>query len=644
MCLILLLLIASFTPPDPAERISILQSGHHLRRPGISSDQPVDFLTYSLDITVNPDSCSISGSVTMTASPLEDIDTIFIDLADTLTTEAIYVDGAIRSFIHDNDRIVIPGNPIFTMGDTLTLEVRYRGVPVAEGFGSFICNPRGEVPQFWTLSQTDYARTWWPCHDTPSDKAMVTVHISVPYTPEECRVVSNGICIGMYEEDGYTTYTWKEQYPIAPYLVSLAGTNYSAYTDSVQSISGEHIPVEYYIYPENEAEALEDLSVTPAMITAFEKRYGSYPFQGEKYATALVARSGAMEHQTATSYGDVHIRGDHYFDWIIAHELAHQWWGDWVTCDSWDHIWLNEGLASFSEAVWVEDVWGPEAYKEYMRSQDYLLTSGNEFPGTVLYPEYEFSITVYDKGAWIVHMLRQMTGDEVFFRSLNEYGSSFAYSTARTPDLVSVFESQTGTDLQWFFDQWLLREGRPHLALSWERTRTFVGDSIRLQIDQIQNDLPYRFPLDLLFSGVTEDSLISVEVISAREEYDVFMPFQVTTWTIDPDSRVLLTVDDGPGDPNAIHPMFVVYPPFPNPFEYDIHFGLDLPEPDVISLKICNMAGYEVWNSGRIQMNAGSSEITWSGNRISGIAPSGAYLAILKTGTSEHVFRIIRLK
>ena len=175
-------------------------------------------------------------------------------------------------------------------------------------------------------------------------------YISVFRTsPEECRVVSNGICIGMYEEDGYTTYTWKEQYPIAPYLVSLAGTNYSAYTDSVQSISGEHITVEYYIYPENEAEALEDLSVTPAMITAFEKRYGSYPFQGEKYATALVARSGAMEHQTATSYGDVHIRGDHYFDWIIAHELAHQWWGDWVTCDSWDHIWLNEDWLHFQK-------------------------------------------------------------------------------------------------------------------------------------------------------------------------------------------------------------------------------------------------------------------------------------------------------
>ena len=644
MYLLFLILVSTFAPPDPEERLSILASKHRSHHVRITDEQSADFLTYDLDVTVVPDSCSIAGLVTMTAYHNEPLDSLFIDLDDALHVDAVHVDGLLSSFAHHTDQISIPGNPAFREGDTTEVAIQYHGRPVAGGFGSFICEPRGGIPQFWTLSQTDYARTWWPCHDTPSDKALVTVTVRVPYTQEECLVVSNGVLTGIHTIDGYTTYAWEEGYPIAPYLVSLAGTNYVIHEDTVPSLSGETIPVEYYVYPENEVIAVEDLSVTPDMIEAFEKRYGSYPFFGEKYATALVARSGAMEHQTATSYGDIHIRGDHYFDWITAHELAHQWWGDWVTCDSWEHIWLNEGFASFSEAVWAEENGGPTAYREYMRSQDYLLTSGNEFPGTVLFPDYEFSITVYDKGAWIVHMLRQIVGDDIFYEAMREYGSSFAYSTVSTSDLIAVFESRAGIDLQWFFDQWLLREGRPHLSLSWEQTQMFKGDSLHLRIEQIQDDLPYRFPLDLLLVGTTIDSLVTVEVTSGQEEYDLFVPFHVITWTVDPESRILLAVDEGPGDPGLIDPVFVVYPPFPNPFKRDIHFGLDLPESDSISLRIFNMAGQVVWKSGQITTGAGSTVVTWSGTGFNNDAPSGAYMAVVRTNSSSHIFRILRLE
>ncbi len=634
----LLLLLPGSPLPDPAERHALLRSWSEPVVRSWEAQEGTDFLTYDIHLAVIPDSCSVSGMVSMSLLVEQALDSLVIDLSTTLVVDSVFLAGEPKSFAHADDRIHIPLRPPATPGDTLCVEISYHGNPYPEGFGSFICTERDGTPQFWTLSQTDFAHTWWPCHDSPNDKALVTMSVTVPYPPESFFVASNGILEDVQYRDGWTTYFWNELYPISPYLVSLAGTNYITVHAGLRSLSGDSIPVEYYIYPELQQEASEDFSKTPEMIAAFEERYGPYPFQGEKYAMALVRRGGAMEHQTVTSYGDTHIRGDHHFDWIVAHELAHQWWGDWVTCRSWGHIWLNEGFASFSEAVWFESIGGEEAYREYMQGQDYLRTSGHEFPGTVLNPEYTFSITVYDKGAWIVHMLRRLVGEEIFWEALLDYGQRHAHGTAVTEDLLSVFEEHTASDLQWFFDQWLVREGRPHLELSWERVETYAGDSVIATIAQVQDDLPYRLPLDLLFKCFSGDSLVAVEVSDEVETFRFFFPFRINTWEVDPRESVLLWIDSGPGDPEESYPPLTIYAPRPNPSSDKVAIGFDLPEQTWAQLKVFDLLGRSVWSDQQRMLPAGWSTLEWPGIQANGRrTPSGFYL-IRATAGEKHRF------
>ncbi len=643
--LISLLLLVSQPPlPDPCERISFLSSrGFPAREPWVAQEG-TDFLTYDIDISISPESCSISGAVLMTLVLEQNLDTLIVDLCSSMEVEEVDLETEQTAFSHDNDRLFVPLSASTGAGDTLSIKVSYGGNPTPLGFGSFICTTREGEPQFWTLSQTDYAHTWWPCHDTPRDKALVSMVVTVPYSPDSFFVAGNGVLEQTEYVDGLTTYFWREIHPIPPYLVSLAGTNYVTLMDNQISVTGDTIPIRYWVYPELLEDAREDFSLTTNMISAFEKSYGPYPFQGEKYAMALVRRSGAMEHQTVTSYGDEHILGDHHFDWIVAHELAHQWWGDWVTCGSWDHIWLNEGFASFSEALWAEHTGGEEAYRAYMLSQDYLLTSGNEFPGTVLYPDQTFSISVYDKGAWIVHMLRKLLGEETFWASLKRYGQTHSHSIAFTSDLVAACEEESNRELQWFFDQWLLREGRPHLELSWEKTSTFAGDSVSVKIDQVQIDEPYRLPMELRFIGTDSDTIVVVDLETMSEEFDFFLLFQVNDWEVDPNDNLLIMTDNGPGEPEEKTPTLFFYPPRPNPSRDFVSVGIDVPWSLQARLSVFDLLGRSVWQGRQNNLAPGWSTLTWEGLLNNGAsAPSGLYLVKIQVENQTALFPLVRV-
>lgn len=636
---LLILLVAG--PPDPRERVMLLSLRSPLEEPW-RAQQGYDALTYDIELAVCPESCAISGSVRMTLGLETALDTLVVDLSSALTASEVSVDSAPAAFSHDGDRIRIP---LFSRrpGDTLTVIVAYGGTPVAGGFGSFVCRSRDTSPQFWTLSQTDYAHTWWPCHDTPSDKALVTMTVSAPYPAGSFFVAANGILEGVEERGGWTTYRWRELHPIAPYLVSLAGTNYVALEDACLSVAGDTIPIRHYAYPEEREEAREDFSLTPLMIRAFEGRFGPYPFRPEKYGMAMIGRGGAMEHQTVTSYGDILVRGDHRYDWIVAHELAHQWWGDWVTCADWNHIWLNEGFASFSEAVWAEHNGGEQAYREYMLGQDYLLTSGNEFPGTVLDPDYTFSITVYDKGAWVLHMLRQLVGEEAFWRSLAEYGASFAHSNAVTDDFRRVVEANHGAPLDWFFQQWLCREGRPRLELSWDRMRCMGFDSIGVRIRQVQSGSPYRFALDVRFLGEGRDTTVVCQIGSADVSAHYAIPFPVNAWEVDPWHKVLLAVEEGPGAPNEQPPPLVFHPPWPNPSPFSPFVAVDLPDTRQVQLSVFDVLGRLVWSSAPRTAGPGTAILRWdAGTMRPDASPSGLYLLHVRAGSQSRTFPFAR--
>jgi aminopeptidase N len=638
-----ILIALAFPPPDPQERAMLLSHRVMLEEPW-RAQEGYDALSYDIELTVRPDTCALQGAVRMTLRLDAALDTLVVDLSSALQVSEVSLDYSPVEFSHSDDRIRVP-LPGHAAADTLSLIITYAGIPQPGGFGSFVCQARSGQPQFWTLSQTDYAHTWWPCHDTPRDKAMVSMTVSVPFPADSFFVVSNGVLEATDQWDGWTTYRWRELHPIAPYLVSLAATNYTIIEDACVSTGGDTIPIRHYVYPERIDAAREDFSPTSAMIHAFELRYGPYPFRPEKYGMAMVQRSGAMEHQTVTSYGDIHVRGDHRYDWIVAHELAHQWWGDWVTCADWNHIWLNEGFASFSEAVWAEHEGGDQAYREYMLSQDYLRTSGNEFPGTVLNPDDTFSITVYDKGAWIVHMLRQLVGDGVFWQALAAYGAAHAYGTAVTDDLRSAVEARCGEDLTWFFDQWLTREGRPHLALSWTRMQRFTDDSLTVRIRQVQAGEAYRLPLDIRFIGESRDSVITCELGSSEFESGYAMPFRVQTWEVDPLHKVLLSVDSGPGEPGEGALPLAFYAPRPNPSSRWVRTGVDLPDARVVEVSVLDLLGRRVWSLMPFTAGPGYQILQWEGvTRPGSPAPSGLYFLRVRAGSDSRTFPIVRVR
>ncbi|MGH2574403.1 MAG: M1 family aminopeptidase, partial [Ignavibacteria bacterium] len=277
-----------------------------------------------------------------------------------------------------------------------------------------------------------------------------------------------------------------------------------------------------------------DWRETPEMIRLYAKTFGEYPFINEKYGMAQFGwTSGAMEHQTLTSMGYLLITGDGKYEHVVAHELSHHWFGDAVTLADWDNIWLNEGFATYSEALWEEYKRGKQAYFDYMKQYDY-----GYFRGTVYAPEgfvSDFTIyaTIYQKGGWVLHMLRGMLGDDVFFKAIREYYERYKYKNATTQNFVAVVEEVSGQTLDWFFDQGVYKgTGRPKYEYSWKfedfQDQPNSGAfTVRLQLKQVQTDWDvYKMPIQV--TVVTENG---------EKDFTVFNDTKEQTFLLTVDSK-----------------------------------------------------------------------------------------------------------
>ena len=386
------------------------------------------------------------------------------------------------------------------------MEIKYEGSPKNYGFDSFSFKTFSDEPAIYTLSEPDYASTWWPCKDIPNDKFTIDIFITVP---GQLTAVSNGLLKEVRDEDnGQKTFFWKSSYPITTYLVSLAIGKYDKWTETYYSSDSlNKMPVEYYTYPEYTENAKIDWKNTLRMIEFFSGKFGEYPFIKEKYGMALFGWvGGAMEHQTISSMGYTLVKGNGKYENIVVHELAHQWFGDAVSPESWKDIWLNEGFASYSEALWIENEKGKEDYIKYLKKEDYGF-----FQGTVYDPEgFIFGPTVYNKGAWCLHMLRGTVGDSVFFEILKKYFESYKYKNANTYDFQKICEEVSGTDLKYFFDQWIFTgTGRPDYRYSW-KAEDFQDQkgtgvyTLRINLKQVQEDNFGVYRMPVRFTVITD--------------------------------------------------------------------------------------------------------------------------------------------
>jgi len=604
-----------------------------------------DVLHYDLRLDVDPQDESISGTLSMTAlARAPGSSALVLDLSDSLTVNAAREEGTPGAFTHQSNLLTIALARDYGAGDTIRIEVDYGGRPAMEndvlGSSAFSFDSHGPDPDhddqlaIWTLSEPYFARAWWPCKDVPNDKATVRLHVTVPDT---LIVASNGALEDEFlGAGGRKTYVWYEKYPIATYLVSLAISNYEVFSDYFRYTSGDSMEVAYFVYPEHADTARVSFAVTVPMIEFYSELFGLYPFIEEKYGMAEFEPAGAMEHQTCTSMGRRFLLRSRGYDWVVAHELSHQWWGDLVTPEDWADIWLNEGFATYSEALWVEHEDGFDAYMKYM-SRPQLF---ERFRGPLYDPEDLFGVTVYWKGALVLHMLRHVMGDERFFESLREYAldESFRYKNVTTGDFQRICAGQYGGSLDWFFNEWVYGEGSPEYAYYWAQSGPDGARTVDLTVQQLQSGQVFTMPLDIRFSLTSGDTTITVWNSAPVEHYRFAFADSVRALAVDPDAWILRRVEERTLDA-------VTLTVNPNPFNATARVAFELGSGGSVEVDIYDVTGARVRVLFREEIPAGYHEREWDGRNDSGEpVSSGVYFVRLATVRGTEVRKAVLLK
>ena len=454
-----------------------------------------DIKYYALDLTPDPTIAQLSGITNVVGEVVaSSLDQIQLNFWDGMSINDVYPANSPASQLNynrNNDILTIQLERTYSQGEEFNLEIVYQGQPQNSPYYSFSFDSYASNPMIWTLSSVFGARAWWPCKDVPSDKPdSMDIRVTVP---GDLVVASNGALREITTFNNRTTYWWHEGYPIATYLVFLAIYPYELnYDDYIYNAGADTMKIHFYSFPGNYEPYADINAKVTDMIALFSRLFGEYPFVDEKYGQADFLWGGGMEHQTCTSYGS-------WNEGLYAHEIAHQWWGDMITCDSYHHIWLNEGFASYSEAFWFEHLYPGYTASEYQ--MDYQLYLG---PGTIYVEDPENqnifdSGLSYHKGSWVLHMLRHITGDNTFFNILKTYYASPAhqYGTATTEEFQSICEAVSGINLDKFFHQWIYQEFQPTYSFSWSWVQTGSDYNIQLEIEQLQTNHIFWMPIDV---------------------------------------------------------------------------------------------------------------------------------------------------
>jgi aminopeptidase N len=575
------------------------------------------------------DSKSLEGFIAITFTTLQaGIDHIDLDLYDEFTISDVHIDYKSMAFVLSQDILRVYFPQSLQLGETLTVNVNYSGTPQPAGplgleFGT---TPAGR-PILATVSEPFYARSWWPCKDTILDKATFDLIVVVP---DNMYVASAGTLQEVKYDGGRAIYHWASDYPITTYNVSLAATEYVSWTEDYISPQGDAFPLEFHVFPEHEQVARYEFERVGQMIDFFSDLYGPYAFTDEKYGMAEVVLAGAMEHQTMTSYGDFFLTGDRYYEGIAAHELSHNWWGNLLTLRDWDDLWLHEGLATFSDGLWREHIDGRAEYIDFLLHRSAGCCG---FNGPISPPARLFNQTVYQKGAWMLHMLRELLGDSDFFESLRALTSNpdLRYQNFGKTEFVEAFETQTGQDLNWFFDQWLYRTGRPEIALEWApEAGSSLDPEVRLRVSQTQTDPEWQFPLRLRLQLPSGPMDIDTFITQRSTEFVVNVPEWPLSVEIDPDNQ-LLHFDAGSvrvtAAPDASRNRTDLLPNTPNPFNPRTTLRFSLAEPATVRLRIFDLRGRAIQTLECGTLGAGEHEQLWDGtDRHGQSVASGTYL------------------
>ena len=504
-----------------------------------------DVKYYGLHINISFPTQSIIASIDYKiASVVPALNSVDLDLTHQLTVDSVNVNGQTAPFSHLGEILSITLPAPVGNGQSFLMNVFYHGQPYS-GYGYTdggmgFQNNNGNLV-CWTATEPFGSRNWWPCKDTPEDKAdSVKLWIECP---ANMTAVTNGVMQSNTDlGNGRRLFYWKHNYPITTYLVAMSVATFDI-TQKSWTYDGHTMPVYSYTFPNAFAYKQVFDTLTIPMLNIYSNAFGIYPFVGEKLGNVNCGIYGTMEHQTCSFHDPFSFYDPVY---LLIHENAHQWWGDMITCKTFHHIWLNEGFGTYSESIFYENQFGSsQAYFNHMQALKYL------GPGTI-YVEDPLTQVIfdgalsYDKGAWVVHMLRGVLGDSTFFRAIKEWtSSSFRYGSATTQDLATSISNSVGTDMNWFFNQWIYGDGYPIYEYSWQCRRDTINGGFRLElaIEQVQESGTFfRMPIrtTLITTGGNRDTTF---VNSAWTQfYSVALPDSVTGLQFDPQEWILRTV------------------------------------------------------------------------------------------------------
>jgi aminopeptidase N len=550
--------------PSPQAR-SFELAGDQLQ---FAPDRPADVVHVKLDITLDFEQETVSGTAYTTFSTLyEEIKTISLNAEELQIESVTLANGPRLSYAYTGKKIIVTLDRTYKHGEQFTIAIQYHAKPRV---GLFFMKPAPEDPtrpiQAWSFGQPRYHSFWFPCHDAPNDRATTEIIVTVP---AQFLTVSNGNLLSVTDNGATRTHHWLHDVPHAAYLMSLVVGDFAVIEDSYDGK-----PVNYYVRHDRKEDAPLYMGKTPEMMRFFSEFTGvEYPY--DQYSQTVVEiYTGAMEHTTATTHSfallpDKKASLDIGIDLatVVAHELAHQWFGDLVTCRDWSNGWLNEGFATYFEQMWGEYDRGNDGFK-YSMLQEKLgyLAEDCEYRRPIVYYVYHdrgfelFDRHLYNKGAWVLHMLRHLLGHENFRRGIHIYLEQYRTKEVVTADLMRTLEEVTGRSLERFFQQWVHGGGHPELEVnySWNSEQKMV----KLKIKQTQkvDELTACFytPLDLAFTlPVTDEPTqagqpqqtrtINIQVLLGEDgqvEQSFYLPFEREPLMvrIDPDGWLLKTL------------------------------------------------------------------------------------------------------
>lgn len=573
-------------PGEETESIAKSEASHKLKLRKSKAQLTDDIHVNHVDAhwKVDPKIRNIGGNVVHTLTVKKPMDSLRFDLSSSLSVSSVTVNNQISAFSHFSNELWIR-RP--TWPDTVySVNITYSGNPPVDndGFGSFMVDSMANGPVLWTLSEPYGSPDWWPCRSNLSDKIdSIDIYVTLPKN-QDYKAASNGLLVGVTANGSEETWHWRHRHPIATYLVAIAVADYFIHEDTTYLASGD-VPWLNYLYKENIPAKIFEIDYGIRHMAIFDSLFVPYPFNNEKYGHAEFGWGGGMEHQTMSFMGQFQYE-------IVAHELAHQWFGDHITCGKWSHIWLNEGFATYLTGL-CYNIDSPELYWEIWKKE--MMKKIKAQPGGSVYVADTANVgrvfdsrLTYFKGAAVIHMLRWTVGDPAFFSGIRNYlnNPKVKAGFALTADLQKELELSSGQDLDYFFKQWFYGEGYPTYKVSWSQS----VNGLFFKLDQTTSHpsvdfFKVRLPIHL--KAGNRDTIVVLDNTFNQQTFFVDLDFMPDSISADPETWLLM------GTTTFQRPSALVM--YPNPAKNAVNFWSPIPIPSNATVRGYDRIGREIY-------------------------------------------------